>query len=78
VGARYDNVTNKVYLNGAQDGTVNYSSGATTAGVLNIGQWCNNSSTQSGTYDEALFFNVAPSADYIATFDPPTAVRLRS
>jgi hypothetical protein len=69
VGARYDNVTNKVFLNGAQDGTVNYSSGATTAGVLNIGQWCNNSSTQAGTYDEALFFNVAPSADYIATLD---------
>jgi len=59
--AVYDGNTNKIYVNGVEDGRVSYSSMNFSAGVMRIGAWhgYNSSYTWKGILDEVQIWNRA-------------------
>jgi hypothetical protein len=65
VAATYNGSSNKLWTNGSADGSTSYSSAATSAGAINIGQWSSGGDKFHGTIDEIELSNVDRTGDWL-------------
>jgi len=64
----YNGTTNKIYVNGAEDGSVNYSSMNFSSGVMRVGAWASYNSTYNwkGGLDDVRIYNRALSPSEVS------------